>query len=367
MRYFFSTGEASGELAATLLAREILRLDSQARFEGIGGRRMRESGFTLWRDHTGWASFGPFDAIPRIPKMFAALLATAAHIARAAPDLVVLVDFGAFNVRLAQALRRRGFRRPILDLFPPGTWLDSARTARAVSSVATPLTAFTHQRDFYRSLGLPIAYFGHPLLAQYTQRESRPIPPPDGGTVALLPGSRDAELRNHIPVLAAAARELKTRRASLRVIAGAANLQAERAIRAALRANAGEVEIVHGARDAIVDADAAWVASGTAVLECVLSGVPAVVLYIVSLALEKYVRRIYGKRFFTIPNLVLGREVVPELVQSAATPRALADAMDAMLRDPNARAQDFALLREALGPADALPQSAALAVRLAKS
>jgi lipid-A-disaccharide synthase len=367
MRYFLSSGEASGELAATLIAQAIRRIDPQAQFEGIGSARMRESGVKLWRDHTGWASMGPLAAIPRIPTLALTMLRTARHIARSKPDLVILVDFGAFNIRLAKRLRAVGYRGPILDVFPPGTWLDREKVARIVASIATPLTAFAHQRDFYRSLGLPIAYFGHPLAGQYTMRPPREAPPVDGGTVALLPGSRAGELRYHIPRLFDAFKELRARRPHLRAVAGAADTRAEQHLRAAAqRAGLTDLRIVHGTREAIAQADAAWVASGTAVLECALSGVPAVALYVINPVLIRHARRVYTGRFITLPNLVLDCAVVPEFQQEHATPQNLAQAMDGVLRDPLAQYREFERLREALGPPDALEQCAAFAVQLAK-
>src|SRR5271169_1420907 len=106
MRYFFSTGEASGESSALLLARAIRAVDPEAKFAGIGAERMRAAGFTIWRDHTGWASMGPLAALPRIPKLLATMWRTAFHLAKTKPDLIVLVDFGVFNLRLAMTLRR---------------------------------------------------------------------------------------------------------------------------------------------------------------------------------------------------------------------------------------------------------------------
>jgi lipid-A-disaccharide synthase len=367
VRYFFSTGEASGELAAVVLAEAIKKIDPQAQFEGIGSQRMREHGFTLWRDHTGWASMGPLAAIPRIPKLLLTMLATAGHIVRSKPDLVVLVDFGAFNVRLAKRLRAIGYKRPVLDVFPPATWLDRERTAREVAAVAVPLTAFEHQRDFYQSLELPIAYFGHPLASQYSMREPRPAPACDSGIVAILPGSRGTELRYHVPALLAAFKDLKRQRPLMRGIVGASDANAERRLREAVQQqDLHDVTFVRGVRDAIAQADAAWVASGTAVLECALSGVPAVALYIISPKLVKHARHVYPGAFVTIPNLVLGSEVVPELLQEKATPQALARTMDALLRDPQQQYVHLAQLRQALGPENALDQCAGFAVQLAR-
>lgn len=365
MRYFFSTGEASGELNAIALAQAIRSLDPDAHFEGIGGASMRAAGFSVWRDNAGWASIGPIAAIPRIPKLLLTCMQTATHVASEKPDLLILVDFGAFNVRLASMLRKRYlYTGPILDWFPPGAWLDDERRANAVTALTVALTAFAHQRDFYEGLQLPVAFFGHPMTARYERRAARPTPPTDGGTLAMLPGSRASELKHHVPLLRAALELLRTRRPKLRVLVGAADDKSERVLRRAFVA-VDDVAVVRGLDAAIGEADAAWVAGGTALLETVLVGVPAVSLYVVPSYLVGYVKRIYSGRFYTLPNLVADREVVPELIQDRATPQALADAMDALLREPAAQTAGHDDVRAALGPTDALERSAAFAVKLA--
>jgi lipid-A-disaccharide synthase len=367
VKYFVSTGEPSGEAAAVALAQKIRAYDPQAEFEGIGAAAMRAAGFTLWRDHTGWASMGPAAAIPRIPKLLYAMLRTAYHIDACKPDLVILVDFGVFNLRLARQLRRMGYQGAILDLFPPGTWLDNEEKARQVSAAAYPVTAFAHQYEFYKSLGCRIEFFGHPLASRYPPRPPRPSPPSDGGTVAMLPGSRGGELRRHLPVLAAAFRALRQRRPRLAGVFGAAN---ERARRAIAQTIAGErlegVEIAAGATAALERADGAWVCSGTAVLETALLDVPAVAIYVIPRGLIWYGLRMIKHRFITLPNLVLGREVVPELLQERATPERLAAVLDELMNDPSRQRADYAEVRAALGPTDALERCAAYAVELAK-
>lgn len=351
---------------AVLLAEAIRAVDPQAEFEGIGATAMRAAGFRIWRDHTGWASMGPAAAIPRIPKLLAAMLRTAFHIRSAKPDLVVLVDFGVFNLRLASTLRRLKYAGPILDVFPPGTWLDDEEKARRVSALTIPVTAFAHQRDFYRSLGCRIEFFGHPLASRYRMRPLRAAPPRDGGLIAMLPGSRSGELRRHLPVLAAAYRELKTRRPNLSGAFGAAGDRGERAIREAIASEGlSDVRVVRGVAPALESADGAWVASGTAVLETALFGVPAVAIYVIPPALIAYGLRMIKHRFITLPNLVLGREIVPELLQDDASPTKLADALETCMNDPAKQYAEFVELREALGPADALGRCAAFAVALA--
>ncbi len=366
MRYFFSTGEASGESSAILLARAIADIDPEARFEGIGSERMRAAGFTLWRSHAGWASMGPLAALPRIPKLLAAMLATAFHLRAAKPDLVVLVDFGVFNLRLARRLRRLRYAGPILDLFPPGTWLDDEEKAHRVSAATAPVTAFAHQYEFYRRIGRPIEYFGHPLVGAYPPAPPRVRAPRDGGVVAMLPGSRAGELRRHVPVLAGAYRALARRRPGLRGVFGAADARGAAFVgRAVASEKLANVEIVHGVRAALEQADGAWVASGTAVLETALSGVPAVALYVIPPILKWYGRRMVRHRYITLPNLVLGREIVPELLQVDATPERLAQTLDDLMLHPDAQYAAYAELRGALGPADALEQCARYAVELA--
>ncbi len=124
--------------------------------------------------------------------------------------------------------------------------------------------------------------------------------------------------------------------------------------------------MVDGAAAAVADADGAWVASGTAVLETALSGVPAVALYVIPPVLIRYGRRMIRHRYITLPNLVLEREIVPELLQDEATPQRLADAIGELMADPSKQYGAFVELREALGPPDALERCARFAVELAR-
>lgn len=354
---------------AILLADEIRKIDPEAAFEGIGGARMRAAGFRLWRDHAGWASMGPLAAIPRIPKLLDAMLRTAFHIRATKPDLVVLVDFGVFNLRLANTLRRRlHYSRPIMDLFPPGTWLDNPDKARNVSAVAVPVTAFKHQYDFYRDLGLRIEFFGHPLASRYHLRPMRAVPAGDGGTIAMLPGSRAGELRRHLPVMAATHRMLQQRRPQLRGVFGAADDRAERAIREMIHAEKlSNADILRGVEAAVGEADAALASSGTAVLETALLGVPSVGIYVIPRILIRYGHRMIRHQYIMLPNLVLAHEAVPELLQERATPQALADTLEAALSHPQRQYAEFVRLREVLGPSDALRRIAHYAVELARA
>jgi len=363
MRVFFSTGEPSGEYHAVELAGAMRKQSArEIEFEGIGAERMRGAGFHVHVDTRGWASLGWIEALAKIPPLLAIMLKTALRLRLNPPELVVLVDFGAFNLRLARQLRRTGYRGPIVYYIPPGAWLDRVRAAHMVANATKPLTVFTHQRDFYAGLGLHADFFGHPLASLIAQRPSRPAPPHDGGVVAILPGSRRAEIERHMRPLLDAARGFRIERPRLEFVVGAANADVRALIEEyAARAGDVRVRIVDGARAALEVADAAWIASGTAVLEAALIGVPSVIFYVTSETQARMARRMYAKlggRWIGLPNLVLQRGVIPELWQENATASALVEELRKILIDPSAQIEQLAGLRAALGPPDALERIA---------
>jgi lipid-A-disaccharide synthase len=357
MRVFFVTGEASGEVTAVELAGAMRARRPDLVFEGIGADRMRAAGFTTWHDTRDWASMGLSEAIRRIPKLWTTAIRTAVRLAIDPPALIVLVDFGAFNVRLAKTLRGFGYRGPIVYDFPPAAWLDRVRAAQAVSRYASPLTPFAHQHAFYESLGLPSTYIGHPLVATVPPRPARSPAPADGGRIALLPGSRSSELKYHVPVMIETFARIVARRPRATATFVAANDDAERRLRAATDGLAG-IDVRRDARTVFADVDAALIASGTAVLEAALREVPCVATYIISPLQERQARRFWSGPFVTLPNLVLGRGIVPEILQRDATPAALAAALEALLADPTTQLADYRALRAALGTPDTLGRTA---------
>jgi lipid-A-disaccharide synthase len=367
MRVVMLTGEASGDMLAASLAGAMRELVPEAEFEGIGGERMEAAGFRLTVRTTGWSSMGPLEAIGKIGPLLLEGIKHVVWLKRKPADLLVLVDFGAFNLRFVEVLRRVGYRGAILYFFPPGAWMDSPKQAQAVARYTKALTAFARQRDFYRSLGLEIAYFGHPLASLVPARAPRAVAPDDGGTIALLPGSRRGEITRHMERLVAACRLLQRKRPHARFVVACADADAEAAIRAELGTLGFEgMELVRGARPALDAADAAFIASGTAVLEATLREVPAVALYVIRKAQVAYARRIWHRPYVTLPNLLLDRPVVPECLQEDATPQRLSAALEAVLADPASQIAAMRQVRGVLGPPDALARCAAFAARLAR-
>lgn len=370
-----SAGEASGDLQGALLLGALRSMLPAITCRAIGSERLRAAGAHIAADSTHWASIGPVSAIAKIPSLYVTMRRFDVALRRDPPRVVVPIDFGAFNLRLLEQMRRSGYRGEIIYYFPPGAWLDDEKQARAVARLATPLTAFTRQRDFYHRLGLRCEYFGHPLVSAIAPRAAQAgawpaslgIAPSAGPRIAIFPGSRNEEIARMLPVLARAAHALASSAAASFVIAGSSQARA-RQIRDMWRrsvANEPPVIALAGAIDqAMAAADLAWVASGTAVLETALRAVPQIAFYAISPAQYRIAqRRIpqFVRGPLTLPNLLLGRIIVPELLQADLTPERLVAQTRELLEDAQARAaqlQGYAALRASLGPPDTLQQIA---------
>jgi lipid-A-disaccharide synthase len=360
---FFIAGEASGDLQASLLAGSVRNLRPQLKLAAIGSDRLRAAGVPLAYDSSDLASIGPLSVIPRIPLLYGMMRRFVAAMRERPSRLLVPVDLGAVNLRVISRLRSGGYARPIVYYFPPGAWLDDARQARKVAELTLPLTPFAHQRDFYQRLALPVVYFGHPLVSVIPARTSQPLC--SKPRIVVLPGSRREEVGRHIPVLARAAREVG-RLTCGSFLAVAASEKRAAQIRSQWARFGGPPELAisrEGTTHALHCADLAWVASGTAVLEAALVEVPQIAFYRLSRSQYRIgVRRhAHLLRAITLPNLVLGRTIVPELVQDAFTASGLVKETLLLLERDDERTRQieaYGELRNALGPPDALARIA---------
>lgn len=363
---FISAGEASGDLQASLLVSALRKVRPSLTVRAIGGERLRAAGAQIVEDSVagGWASIGHLRAYVKIPWLLVRMLSLASGIMRDPPRLLVCVDFGAFNVRMLEWLRFRGYKGRALYYFPPAAWLDRPAQARKVARVAEAITPFAHQADFYRSLGLAIEWFGHPLVSLIASRAPRePAAPP---LIVVMPGSRAGEVDCHLPVLAAAAeRFARERSARFRVVAASDGLAASIGARWPQGCGGAGAIVRSDAAAAAVDADLAWVASGTAVLETALVGTPQVTFYRVSDAQYRFVERHLPHLLIgpvTLPNLVLAERIVPELLQHAMSAERLLAETAGLLDDRarrDAMLDGYARMRRALGPPDSLERIAA--------
>ncbi len=354
-------GEASGDLHGATLARALGTLAPGIRLAGMGGAAMAAAGVRLIQRAERVTVVGGTEALGRLPALWQAFQALRRHLRERRPRVLVLIDFPEFNMRLARTARQLGV--PVVYFVAPQVWAWRRGRLRTMArDVSRVLAIFPFEVGLYQEAGVPVEFVGHPVLDVLPELERGAarsgLAPADEALVGLLPGSRDAEVRRHLPVLLDAARRTLARQPRTRFALPVATTIPVAPVEAAVRESGLPVEIVPGeAYRIMAGADLLLVASGTATLEAACYGTPMVVLYrlsSISYGLARLLVR--GVSHISLPNIVAGREIVPELIQGRATPVAVAAAALRLLEDGNVRAaQRQALLevRARLGEAGA--------------
>jgi lipid-A-disaccharide synthase len=368
-RIMIVAGEASGDMHAAALARALRRLSPRPiLFRGIGGDAMRAEGVELLEHIDRTAVMGFWEVLVRLPSFAGLLRAMTRELGVWRPDLLLTVDYPGFNLRLAARARRRGVRT--LHYICPQVWAWRRGRVRRIAAVLDGLIAlFPFEPACFAGTSLKPVFAGHPLTDRARETLARPpaaLPWGPGRRVALLPGSRAGEVGRLLPAMlgAAAILERRTGECSFLVPAATSAIRAlvgETATRC--RERPRHLAFVDGqAREVLRQAEAAVVASGTATLEAGLMRCPAVLVYRV--AWPTYVAGrllIRGVRHIGLVNIVAGREVMPELIQGACTPAAIAAHLERLLNDGAARASALAGMEEvnrALGAGGAAERAA---------
>ncbi len=358
MRLFLSAGEVSGDVAGALLARALRRRRDLDLF-GIGGFRMEAEGVRITHPTNHLGTVGVSESFRAMPGLSRVFLGLRREIRASPPAAAVLIANDVFHVLLGRWLRRHGVKTA--SWFPPQVWIWRSLARPFSRSFDAILTAFPDEQAVYQRASGRAAFVGHYLADQLAppspleraQVRARLGLPPEGTVVGLLPGSRVHEVRLLGPLLAETARLLTDRDPSLRFVLPVAEplffepLAAE----IAARGLGGKVTLAGPGPDALRAADLAVLASGTASLEASLLGVPMVVLYRVSALTIGVVRSairlgLMDSETVALPNLVLGRPVVPELIQKRLTAPAAADAAWVLLSEPGRREETRAALAE---------------------
>jgi len=368
-------GEASGDLHGAALGRELLRLRPELALWGVGGPRMAEVGFRLFYDSSAWGAIGIAQALRIVPRVAPAYFALKRRLASEPPDLLILIDFGFFNLRLGRAARRLGI--PVLYYFPPRSWdrnlTGPGMLAEACDYVVTP---FPWSAELLRQAGMKVQWFGHPLLdlmPSISPEEARAsLGLREATTLGLFPGSRVHEVKANLPRILAAACLLRRKAPDLQLAVSQAPNLSHNLYAAILRRAAwagAPPTVTDNTWTALAASDAAMVCSGTITLEAALARVPMVVVYTGTWGMWLQYRLFYKKdiTFIAMPNLLAGRRIVPEFIQEQATPTALAEAAAPLLWDEEARQktrQALAEVRSLLGSPGAVAQTAQTALSL---
>jgi lipid-A-disaccharide synthase len=338
-RVLLSCGEPSGDLYAGALTRELRVLDPGASVSGLGGPRFAAAGGHLVDDYRDLAVTGLSEALAKIPRSLMALrrLTSAARAER--PDVAVLVDFPDFNFRLARRLRTLGVR--IVYYISPQIWAWRPRRIRTIRAIADRvLVIFPFEEAIYRDAGVPVEFVGHPLidLAQASSPRAAFLPrqglAADAPTVAILPGSRSNEVARILPDLAASARLIRARVPRVQFLVARAPSLCDDLFASIATDPPGPLAVVEGDTDSVLAAaDVALTASGTATVQAALHSTPMVIVYRVSRMTYSLGRRLVKLDTFGMVNLIAEERVVPELIQEAFTPVAVAAEAVSMLTD----------------------------------
>lgn len=352
-------GEASADLHAARALAELRRLRPGLRAFGVGGPALREAGLEALFPAEEISVMGLGEVLPRLPRILAILRALGRAAAARRPRAALLVDLPDFNLRLAAKLKRLGI--PVVYYVSPTVWAWRRGRARKIAKVVDRmLCILPFEPAAYEGTGVAARFVGHPFA-------ERPLPeapeayraglglPAGRPILALVPGSRPTEIARIFPhVLGAAERLLALHPGALFVVPVAPTIPRAQ-IEAHLAAHPSlDVRLVEGRTAEVVGAsDGAIVKSGTSTLEAALMLRPMIVVYRVSWLTYVVGRLLVKIRWFSLPNVLAGREVVPELLQREASAERMAAELERLLADPAVREAQLAGLREvraALGP-----------------
>ena len=364
MRILISAGEASGEFYGAELMKALRRQVSQRpanteiEFFGVGGEQMRAAGCDLLADAREIAEVGIVEVVKHIPTIYRRFREVVREAERRRPDAAVLIDFPDFNLRLAREMHQRGV--PVIYYVSPQLWAwKQGRVERVRKYVRQILVIFPFEEKFYREHGIQAEFVGHPLadlpLPSITRDEFAAQHKLDASRewVALLPGSRRAEVARIVPTLLEAAQLLGPD--YVYVVPVASTLDTHW-VSSFLRNYSGPpVIFTSDARATLMHARVAAVASGTSTLEAALIGTPFTMVYRVAPLTWTLGRRLVKVDRFAMVNLIAERDVVPELVQDNFTAQQVCAELHRILPDGKARTSmraDFREVRQRLQTGD---------------
>lgn len=373
-RVLISCGEASGDLYAGALARELRALDPAIQIAGFGGEQLRAAGASLIGDYRGLTVTGLAEALKVLPRSYAMYRRLVAAARDTRPDVFVAIDFPDFNFRLAAAMRRLGV--PVVYYISPQLWAWRAGRMKTMQRIASHvLVIFPFEEPIYRAAGVPVTFVGHPLL-ELTGAASTRVEflesiglQPQARTVALLPGSRPNELRELLPTLLDAATRIQRSAPDTQfVIARAPNLDS--ALFVAVKETPLHIAVVEGRTDDVLaSADVAITASGTATVQAAIHGCPIVIVYRLSPLTYRLGKPFVKVDTYGMVNLIAGRRIAAELIQENFTPQSVAAQTLTLLTDPAARAaatQGLREVREKLGAPGASRRAAQAVLGVAR-
>lgn len=361
-------GEASGDAHGADLVTALKKQAPNVKVFGVGGQYLREAGMHTLVDTATVAGMGIFEARDKLRALIRTYRQLTQILRTAPPDLLILIDFPEFNLRLAKIAKQVGVK--VFYYISPQVWAWRKRRVYTIAQRVDRLAAiFPFESDFYAKHGCSVDFVGHPLVDRVRPTRSREETlehyalDPRRKTIALLPGSRAQEVRYLLVPMLEATKLLGAEYQFVLAVASTLNLEQLKS-----QTVSYPVHIVQGDTYNVVHAaDLALVASGTATLETALLERPMVIVYRMAPVTYALARLIVRVPFIGMPNLIAERQVVPELVQHEVTPDRLANAARQLLNDPQAYSLTQEGLREVrrrLGSGGAAERAAQLVVAM---
>ncbi len=374
-KVLLSAGEVSGDLHGAHLIEAIQRIDPRIRFFGMGGEGLKSKGMEILFEAHRLSVVGITEALSKIPTVFLALRELKNWMERERPDLLILIDFPEFNLRLAKMAHHLGV--PVLYYISPQIWAWRRGRVRSVAKYVRKMIVFLpFEVSFYRKEGVDVSWVGHPLLDIVKPTLCREEAfqkiglDPKGRTIGLLPGSRKEEVRRHLPILLRTALLLQKEIPELQFVIPLAPAISEKEVQPFIETNPIEVRMVKGfVYDVMNLSELLLLASGTATLEAAILEKPMVILYKVSFLSYWIGRGLIRVRHIGLVNLLAGQEIVKELIQKEATPEKMAKEALRLLKDQTLYQKvvtSLRTIRKNLGEPGAAQRAAQIVLSLLK-
>ncbi len=329
-------GEASGDLHAASLVRALKKTDPTITFTGIGGQHMQDADVPLLSDLARFGVTGITEVLKHLKTIKRAFRAVQKHLQETKPDLLILVDYPGFNLRLAKyAKKQLGLK--VLYYVSPQIWAWKAgRIKRIQASVDHMAVIFPFEKKIYEDAKVPVSFVGHPLTKSLSLKQTisrQDLNLPEGKPIlAILPGSRINEIERHMPTLHETATRLKTRHPDLEIAVPVANTLDPNYVKKFWKSGA-PCHFIQGQKaiDVARVCDAIVVASGTASLECALLEKPMCIIYKVGYVAYLAASVFLKVQYVGLCNLLMNQMTVPELLQYDFNPAELTEVITQLL------------------------------------
>ena len=369
LRVALVAGEASGDILGAGLMQALKARHPHVEFIGVGGPLMQAEGLNSYFPMERLAVMGLVEVLGRLPELLARRKRLIRTLIAAKPDVFIGIDAPDFNLNVELTLRRAGIKT--VHYVSPSVWAwRQKRVLKIRQACDLMLTLFPFEAQFYDAHNVPVRFVGHPLADAIPVQADRMAAraaldlPLDSPVVALMPGSRGGEVARLGSLFLDAAVRLRTLRPGIRFVLPCASPERREQLEQLLVGRDLPLTLLDGrSHDALAACDAVLIASGTATLEALLYKRPMVVAYKVAPLTYRILKRLVTSAYISLPNLLAERLLVPELIQDAATPEALAQLLAPLLSGGEVQTEGFDVIHRALRR-DASAQAAEAVLKL---